>query len=118
MNREQEIDLGTVQVHKRALADIANSAIRDIDGVRLIENDFKDSLWELLGGKNYSGIVVTVDESNQVSVELKIVVRYGLNVPEIAREVQDVVRSAVEKTIDLNLKDITVNIQGIERGGF
>lgn len=118
MNHEQEIDLGTVQVHKRAIADIACSAIRDIDGVRLIENDFKDSLRELLGYKYYSGIVVTVDENNQVSIELKIVVRYGLNVPEIAREVQDVVRLAIEKTVDLNLKDITVNIQGVEREGL
>ncbi len=118
MNQDQGIDFGSVQVHKRAIADIVCSAIRDIDGVRLIENDFKDSLRELLGYKNYSGIIVNVDESNQISIELKIVVRYGLNVPEIAREVQDIVRLAAEKTIDINLKDITVNIQGVEREGL
>ena len=50
-------------------------------------------------------IIVNVDESNQISIELKIVVRYGLNVRK-SREVQDIVRLAAEKTIDINLKTL------------
>ena len=115
MSQPQEIDLGSVQVHKKAIADIASSALREIDGVHLVENDFKTTILDILGIKGYSGIVVTEDESRQVSMELKIVVRYGLNVPEIAREVQDLVRAAVLKSIDIHLKDVIVNVQGIER---
>ena len=40
-----------------------------------------------------------------------------MNIPDIGRHVQDVVRSMVQKTVDIGLKEINVNIQGIERGG-
>ena len=106
MPQENEIDLGSIQVHKKAIADIAYSALREFDGVSLIENDFKVTILDLFGIKGYSGITVSEDETRQVSVELKIVVRYGMNVPEIAREVQDVVRAAVLKTVDIHLKDV------------
>ena len=115
MSQPQEIDLGSVQIHKKAIADIAHSALREIDGVYLVENDFKTTVLDLFGIKGYSGITVAEDDSRQVSVELKLVVRYGLNVPEIAREVQDIVRAAVLKAIDIHLKDVIVNVQGIER---
>lgn len=115
MSQPQEIDLGSVQVHKKAIADIAFSSLREIDGVHLVENDFKTTVLDILGIRGYSGITVTEDESRQVSIELKLVIRYGLNVPEIAREVQDIVRAAVLKAVDLHLKDVIVNVQGIER---
>ena len=116
MPQENQIDLGTIQIHKKAIADIAFSAISDMDGVHLIPNDFKASLKELLGYKDYSGIIVQVDSNNLVSIELKLCLRYGMNVPEVAREVQDVVRVAVERTAEVNLKDVRVNILGIEKG--
>ena len=50
MNQDQGLIL-EVSGHKRAIADIVCSAIRDIDGVRLIENDFKRQPPELLGYK-------------------------------------------------------------------
>ena len=52
---------------------------------------------------------------NQVYVIVKIVVRYGLNLSDISRQIQDVVLTAVEKTTDINLKDVDVRIQGIEK---
>jgi len=116
MPQENQIDLGTIQIHRKAIADIAYSAISDMDGVHLIPNDFKASLKELLGYKDYSGIIVHVDAQNQVSIELKLRLRYGVNVPEVAREVQDVVRVAVERTADVILKEVKVNILGIEKG--
>ncbi len=116
MKQEHQIDLGTIQIHKKAIADIAYSAISEMDGVTLIPNDFKASLKELLGYKEYSGIVVSVDENNFITIELKVNVRYGLNVPEVAREIQDNVRVAVERTAEVNLKEVKVNVLGIQKG--
>ena len=70
----------------------------------------------LLGWKGFPGIIVGVDKNNQVSIEVKVQVHYGLNIPDIARHVQDAIRTAIENTVDIDLKDVNVNIQGIERG--
>jgi len=116
MNDANKIDLGSIKVHKKVLAEIAMSAVNDINGVSLFRQDFSGLFGSLLGNKSYSGISVVVDKGNQVSIEVKVCVRYGLNIPDVARETQDAIREAVERTVDIDLKDVNVNIQGIERG--
>lgn len=113
---ENSLDFGSIQIHKKALADIAVSAIDDLDGVTLVPSNFKTSVLSLFGCRNYTGIHVTIDKDNQVSIEAKVLVRYGVNIPEIGRRIQEAVRTAVERIADINLKDIHVDIQGIERG--
>ena len=110
------VDLGSIQVHKKAIADIASSAMAEIDGVKLPAPDIFSKAKEIFGYRTIPGIIVTVDKNNQVSVELRVVIRYGINISDIARQIQETVRSAVERTIDISLKDINVNVQGIEKG--
>ena len=113
---ESNIDFGSVHIHEKAIADIASSAVSEIEGVSVIPDDWKDKALEYFGRKKYSGITVTIDKDHQVSIEVKILVRYGVNIPEVGRQVQEAVRIAVEKIADISLKDINVNIQGVERG--
>ena len=115
MKRVSNVDLGSVQIHKKAIADIVSSAISDIDGVKLIPKDITYILLEFLGKTDHPGIGVKVDTNNQVSIEIKVLVRYGLNIQDLARHIQGVVRSAIEKTVDIDLKDVNINIQGIEK---
>ena len=110
------VDLGSIQVHKKAIADIAASALAEIDGVSLPAPNLVSKAKEILGYRSIPGIIVTVDKGNQVSIELRVLVRYGINIPDIARQIQELVRTAVERTIDISLKDINVNVQGIEKG--
>jgi len=116
MMKDARVDLGSVQIHKKVIADIASTAIDEIDGVRLIPQDVVGKISELIGRKSSPGVIIQIDQNNQVAVEVKVYVRYGLNIPDIARVVQDRIRAAIERTADIDLKDINVNIQGIERG--
>ncbi len=115
MNEEDKIDFGSVHIHKRAIADIALTTINDIDGVSLTPKEFIDKALEFFGKKNYSGIKVTMDRDGQVGLAVGICVRYGLNIPEIANQVQDAIKLAVERMADIHLREVNVNIQGIER---
>ena len=114
--QDNELDFGGIKIHKKAIAEIVLTAIRDIEGVSLLKQDFLGTLAELVGARRYPGIMVSIDKSNEVSIEVKVKVKFGLNVQEIARHVQDVVKSAIEKTVDIDIKDIHVVIYGIERG--
>ena len=110
------VDLGSIQFHKKAIADLTYSALNEIDGVSLIPKDIVSKILEYLGNKKYPGIVVTIDKNSQVAIEVKVCVRYGINIQDIARQIQEAVRTAVERTVDITLKDISVNVHGIERG--
>ena len=116
MMDDDKVDLGTVHIHKKVLADIAALAIRELNGVSLIPQNIISQCMEFFGRKYYPGIVVTMDKSGQIVIDMKIFVRYGINISDMAKQVQDTVRSAIERTVDINLKDINVNIEGIERG--
>ena len=110
------VDLGSIQIHKKAIADLTYSAISDIEGVSLIPKDLISKFLEYLGEKKYPGIGVTIDKNGLVAIEVKVCVRYGFNIQDIARQIQEAVKTAVERTVDISLKDITVNVYGIERG--
>lgn len=116
MMTENKIDLGSIQIHKKVIGEIAAAALGEIDGVHLAPQDALNRFLEILGQKNCSGIEVAVDKNDQVTIELKVLIRYGINIPDIARQIQDVVRLAIEKTTDIHLREVNVNVQGIERG--
>ena len=109
------VDLGSIKIHRKAIADIVFSALSEIDGVKLVSKNFIDSLGELIGRKDYPGIAVNVDKNNQVTIDVKICVEYGKSVPDMAMIAQEAIRSAIERTVDIDLKVINVNIHGIER---
>jgi uncharacterized alkaline shock family protein YloU len=113
---QNNLDLGSVQVHRNAIAEIVYSAVSGLDGVSFPYQSFGNKLYDFLNLKVYPGIKVDIDEGYNISIVVKIVVRFGLNIADVATLVQDTVKAAIEQMVDLNLKDINVNIVGIERG--
>ncbi len=116
MNEFNKVDLGAITIHKNVIAEIALVAIKEIEGVSLISKDFKNHFLDLIGIKSYPGLCVNVDKNNQVNIDVKIRVRYGMNMLDIAKQAQDAIRSALEKVVEIDLKDINISIHGIERG--
>jgi uncharacterized alkaline shock family protein YloU len=114
MRAPTSVDLGFVKVHKKVLAGIVASAVSEISGVSL-PKDFLSSLGELMGFRVYPGIAIDIDKNNQVVVEVKICIPYGVSIADIARHTQEVIRAAIERTVEIELKDVNVNIYGIER---
>jgi uncharacterized alkaline shock family protein YloU len=117
MHKEETLtDLGMVKIHKNVIASIASLAASEIDGVKRIGGDFRSGILELMGNKSSSAIKVIIDKNEEVRLEIPLIVKYGYNISEIAVKVQENVRSALEKMTNLSLKDININMQGIERG--
>lgn len=114
--RHESIDLGTVQMHKKVIGDIAAAALKEIPGVRLAGFGLVSVFSEMLGYKNFPGVTVGLDKDGMVHVKIRVTVDYGLNIPTVATHIQEAVRSAVERSVDIDLKEINVNIQSVERG--
>jgi uncharacterized alkaline shock family protein YloU len=117
MREDNTVDFGSVQMHKKVIGDIAAAALKEIPGVDLARFGIVAHIFELFGYKNYPGVAVDMDKEGQVSLRIRIVVEYGLNIPSVASRVQDTVRTAVERAVDIDLKEINVNIQSVERTG-
>ena len=97
MRDDDKIDIGLVQVHKKVIGDIAVSALKDIDGVKLAVPEALSKFFGFFGNKNFPAVVVHIDKDNQLTVEIKVIVRYGMHVGDVSRQIQDMVRVAVER---------------------
>lgn len=113
---ESRTDLGTIRIHKNVIASIASLAAVEIEGIKRVGGDFKSGLLELIGKKYLSAIKVEINKNEEVSLQIPLVIKYGFNIPDIASKVQESVRNALEKMTNLSVRDININVQGIERG--
>ncbi len=112
---EQMMDWGAVHMHKKVIGDIAAAALREIPGVSLARFGLLGPVCEILGYKNYPGVSVRLDKDGQVVLNMRVVVEFGLNIPATASHIQDAVRAAVEKAVDIDLREININIQSVDR---
>ncbi len=113
---ESRTDLGTIRIHKNVIASVAAIAACEIAGVKRVGGDFKSGMLELLGKKSLSAINVEINKNEEVKLEIPLIVKYGFNIPDIANKVQENARNALEKMTNLSVRDININVQGIERG--
>jgi len=115
MRQDNTVDLGIVQIHKKVIGDIAAASIQEVSGAEIATFGIIGSVAEAFGYKNYPAVSVTVDKDHQVSLKIRVIIYYGMNIPVVARQIQDVIARAVEDAVDINLKEINVIVQAIER---
>ncbi len=113
--RDDVVDLGAVHIHKKVIGDIAAAALKEVKGVELAQFGIIGGIFEVFGYKNFPGVSVMVDSDGQISVKVRVQVEYGINIPMVAQHIQELVRAAVEKAVDIELKEININIQSVER---
>ena len=93
---------------------IAGIAAGEVDGVHALGNSLAGGIAELLGGKKSvsRGVKVDIKEDTAV-IDVHIVVRYGVRIPDVAWTVQEKVKDAVETMTGLEVLKVNIHIDGI-----
>lgn len=106
--------VGSVQIADEVIAIIAGLAAMEVDGVASIEDRSANELAGRLGMKTApKGVKVTVMDTS-VSCDLSLNLKYGYSIPELALNVQEHVKNAIENMTGLAVIDVNVRIAGIE----
>jgi uncharacterized alkaline shock family protein YloU len=107
---------GVIKIHRNVIASIASIAATEIEGVKKVGKPSGRSLLEAFGARfGASPISVEIDKREEVRLEIPLVIKFGYNIPDISSKVQENVRSALERMTSITIKDIDINVQGIER---
>lgn len=105
---------GEVKVADEVVASIAALAAGEVEGVSGTTGSIGQMLMKTVGMGSGSGNGVRVDiAGNMVRVDLALVMRYGYNVMETCRKVQDKVKSAIENMTGLNVTDVNIRITSV-----
>lgn len=107
-------ETNTIKISDDVVAVIAGKAVADAPGVFAMAGGFAGGISEVLSGKkNLSkGIKVDVGEK-ETKIDVNIIVDYGVRIPDIAFEIQNRVKSAVEGMTGLKVTAVNVHVQGV-----
>ena len=125
-NKEVEVEATTETVEEKALettenvsgegiriandviAAIANKAASEVSGVFSMAGGISD----VFGKKMSKGIKVDAGEKN-TKIDVNIIVEYGARIPDVAFEIQNRVKKAVESMTGLQVLEVNVHVQGV-----
>ena len=109
-----EGETSNIQISDDVVAIIAGKAVAEAPGVCAMAGGFAGGISEVLSGKkNLSkGIKVEVGEK-EAKVDVNIIVEYGARIPDVAFDIQNRVKTAVEGMTGLKVSAVNVHVQGV-----
>jgi len=106
---------GTVSFATEVVATIAGLAATEVEGVSSMSSQ-NAGLADMFSRKNTrnftKGVRIDLD-GNKVTVDITIVVEYGSPVPDVARNIQENVKKAIETMSGLDVHCVDVHVSGV-----
>lgn len=98
---EKRNNLGELNIGVSVFQSIVVHTISEIDGV-----DFD-------GGKK-NAVEVSINDNNQVSIEVEVIIDYGKNVSQLVNDVQSEVVNAIKNMAGFRTVKVNVNVSKIK----
>lgn len=104
---------GTVHISEEVLTELAKKTLSSISGVQPASPGIVSKLG--IGRKASDGIRVSVEDKapQEVSVDVYVLVKYGLRIPDVAWDVQESIKNNLEEYTGYAVKAVNINVQGI-----
>lgn len=104
-----------IKISDDVVAVIAGVAVSEVPGVSGMAGGFAGGISEVFSGKKNlaKGIKVDVTETN-AKIDVNIIVEYGSRIPDVAFEIQNRVKKAVESMTGLKVEEVNVHVQGVD----
>ena len=119
VNEEEQAEVAlennsNIKIADDVIAVIAGAAASEVPGVASMAGGFAGGISEVFSGKkNFAkGIKVEAGEK-ETRIDVNIVVEYGVRIPDVAFEIQNRVKKAVEGMTGLKVVDVNVHVQGV-----
>ena len=111
---ENKEETSTIQISDDVVSIIAGKAVAEAPGVYAMAGGFAGGIQEVLSGKKSlsKGIKVEVGEK-ETKIDVNIIVEYGTRIPDIAFDIQNRVKTAVEGMTGLKVTAVNVHVQGV-----
>ncbi len=103
-----------IKIADDVIAVIAGVAVAEVPGVAEMSGGFAGGISEVLSGKkNLSKGIKVESGEKETKIDVNIIVEYGTRIPDVAFEIQNRVKKAVENMTGLKVVEVNVHIQGV-----
>lgn len=114
-------DLGEINIAKETIGSIANLNLVDVKGVIGNRKTIVKEITDMLRGNTnkdeldkYSRNIKVEIKENKPSINLYIIIKYGVRIPDIAWDIQSRIKKDLAKKLNLDIDEINVHVQGIQ----
>jgi uncharacterized alkaline shock family protein YloU len=107
---------GKVEISTEVIATVVGTSTTEIFGVvgMTSQNAVRDNVRQILRQDNYSkGVLVKSDEDG-TTIDVFVVISYGVKLSEVARNIQERVRFNLENQLGLTNVKVNVNVQSVK----
>ena len=114
LDSEIKSDNEGIKISNDVIAVISGVAVSEVQGVSGMAGGFAGGISEVFSGKKNlaKGIKVEVNE-NTTKIDVNIIVEYGSRIPDVAFQIQNRVKKAVESMTGLKVEEVNVHVQGV-----
>ena len=110
---KKDNSLGSIRIADEVVSIIAGLAATEVEGIAGMSGGLVGGIAEMLGRKNFAkGVKVEVGEK-EAAVDLYIIVKYGVRIPDVALAAQENVKQAIETMTGLSVVEVNVHVQGV-----
>ena len=108
-------EYGDIRIADEVICIVASLAAQEVPGVVSMSGGLTDGINRFLGKENASKGVRLKFEGKLVNASMYINVEYGACIPEIALEVQEKVKDAIEAMTGYEVQFVDVNVEGVAK---
>lgn len=108
-----EIEENGIKIADDVVATIAGKAASEVAGVHSMSGGFAGGISEVFGKKSYTKGIKVDNTDKNLKIDVNIIVEYGARIPDVAYEIQNRVKKAVENMTGLEVEEVNVHVQGV-----
>jgi uncharacterized alkaline shock family protein YloU len=106
---------GRIEVFPSAVAAIAGHAALRCYGVSgMAARGLRDGVAELVRRESVDRGVEVIELEGGLSIDLYVIVQYGMRISEVAHNLQETVKFDVERAVNVPVIEVNVNVQGVK----
>lgn len=113
LNERNEFS-GNIKISDEVVVTIASVAVSEIDGVSGTGAGIVEGIARKFSKKTTSGGIKVAITDDSVSIDINVIMKYGVRIPEVAWNVQDAVKREVELMTGLTVEKVNVRVVGID----
>lgn len=111
---EDSNTLGDIRINHSVVASIVRLAALEVAGVAAVGGGFVDGIAEIFSKKgDERGVRVEEDEAGDYQIEIRVILRFGVELAAVATQMQQRISEQVEKMTSKNVARVNVVIDGV-----
>ena len=114
INSDDTVELLGLDLDYGAILAIAARAALSVDGVAELEGGWTNRIVNALGKDRSPSGIRAFAEDNQLILQISVVMKYGVRIPEVSWNLQERVKMAVEGETGIQIGKVNILVTGVK----